>query len=103
MSLKELGHYEYHKQYRERNREYFRQFYKRYRSAKKPLTKKLARDKVKAALAEGFISKSSVCDCCMEEKYLYGHHESYKQSQWLDVLWLCKECHIEIHRGEKRK
>lgn len=56
----------------------------------------LARQKLNTALREGRITK----DWCAKEDEtckgrIEGHHEDY--SKPLEVLWLCKKHHMELH------
>ena len=39
------------------------------------------------------------CAICGSTDSIEGHHEDY--SKPLDVIWLCREHHLEIHNGEK--
>ena len=55
--------------------------------------RKHARDAVYRALKDGTLTKPVKCQHCGEERYLEGHHHSYKEEHWLDVEWLCKPCH----------
>ncbi len=48
------------------------------------------------AITAGKLTRPSVCESCFNERFTEGHHEDY--SKPLDVDWLCKECHIDLHR-----
>ena len=52
---------------------------------------------VKEALKIGRLFKKS-CPC--GETKVEGHHEDY--SKPLEVDWLCRKCHLELHRKEKK-
>jgi hypothetical protein len=45
------------------------------------------------------IIKPSICSICNKEfpkKLIHGHHSDY--SKPLDVIWVCAQCHVNIHR-----
>ena len=48
------------------------------------------------ALNHGKISKSSFCSKCGRQGKIDGHHDDY--SKPLEVRFLCKRHHAEIHR-----
>lgn len=51
------------------------------------------------ALQTGLLIKPDKCsDCGIEdtEAFLEGHHTDY--SKPLDVVWLCKPCHLKAHK-----
>lgn len=57
----------------------------------------LAHKKLSYAVRSGKIDKPKNCSRCCAEGKLDGHHEDY--SKPLDVVWVCRLCHSEIHRG----
>lgn len=59
--------------------------------------KVMARNKVKAALKAGRLVKPEQCSACNRKRRLDGHHLDY--SKPYVVLWLCYECHAELHRN----
>lgn len=52
-----------------------------------------AQEKVKEAVAYGRLQRPSECEGCGKEKTLQAHHYDY--SKQLDVVWLCKRCHVK--------
>lgn len=66
------------------------------RSRKKFTDKSRARDRVANAVKAGKVIKPDRCSKCHTVKKLDGHHEDY--SKPLDVLWLCRQCHADIHK-----
>ena len=58
---------------------------------------------VNRAIKNGVLIKPSVCENCGKECSPEGHHEDY--SMPLEVVWLCKSCHLELHKvkGNYRK
>lgn len=49
----------------------------------------------------GNIERPNMCSKCGKECVPDGHHENY--SKPLEVVWLCRQCHIEHHRERKDK
>ena len=73
----------------------------RLRSARRradPNTKvqRRAREILNGALAQGKISRPSVCTSCGLECVPHGHHHDYAKP--LDVIWLCPQCHTGLHQ-----
>jgi hypothetical protein len=60
------------------------------------------KDKVHARLAlnyhvkKGNVIKPTKCSCCRLKKKVEAHHSDY--SKPLNVLWLCRSCHSDLHR-----
>ena len=52
---------------------------------------KLVRSQIKL----GLLKRPENCECCGRKIFVEGHHEDY--SKPLDVKWLCKKCHENIH------
>lgn len=61
--------------------------------------KVLARKLVQKALLRGKLKKEP-CEKCGELK-VDAHHLDYLKP--LEVVWLCRKHHIELHRGERKK
>lgn len=50
-------------------------------------------------LRDGKIRKPCNCSVCGKTNCeIQGHHWSYLEEHWLDVIWLCIECHNKEHR-----
>jgi len=50
---------------------------------------------------DGVLKKSPYClNCGLISQFIEGHHADY--SKPLEVLWLCKECHVKQHLKEKK-
>ncbi len=61
--------------------------------------KRIAQGAVSNAIRDGRLSKPSQCSCCGDlPEIIYGHHWSYNETNWLDVMWLCSKCHGKEHR-----
>jgi len=57
-----------------------------------------AKDAVNGAIKYKRLVKPSICSICGKDNArIEGHHWSYKRSDWLDVVWCCKQCHCDIH------
>lgn len=48
------------------------------------------------AIRSGKLQKPDSCKKCMKKKKVEAHHHDY--SKPLDVTWLCKQCHLGLHR-----
>lgn len=61
-----------------------------------------ARNAVDKAVLAGRLVKPDTCaDCRTAGLPLDGHHESYDPSRWLDVVWLCRRCHLRLHADRR--
>ena len=69
---------------------------KTYRRENEPNYK--AHNAVSNALRDGKLFKPAKCEACGDQLELQGHHWSYEEDNWLDVLWLCAECHGKEHK-----
>lgn len=59
-----------------------------------------ARAKVSYAVKTGKLIRPSSCERCKTVTKIQGHHEDY--SKPLEVMWLCKKCHVDRHYEIKR-
>lgn len=52
------------------------------------------------ALKKGDLIRPGHCSTCTTPRgRIEGHHADY--SKPLDVIWVCRSCHVKIHHGEK--
>ena len=51
------------------------------------------------AIKNGKVLKPKVCQICSAGGRIEGHHHDYTKP--LDVQWVCRKCHVEIHRKER--
>lgn len=58
-----------------------------------------ARLELAVALKSGEIKKPDNCSQCKKECQVEGHHHDYDKP--LDVIWLCRSCHIKLHVKER--
>lgn len=65
-----------------------------YRSIKKHPEKQKARELFNYAVRSKKILKPNICEQCLQEKTLEGHHIDYTKP--LDVVWLCRPCHSKL-------
>lgn len=56
----------------------------------------MASDLVRLAVKGGKLIKSPICEICGIEANTHGHHFDYTKP--LEVLWLCPQCHRDIHK-----
>ena len=78
------------------NREKQRAYQVEYR--KRQPAKAAARSAVSAAISSGQMAPASACECndCRAPA-VDLHHHSYEQEHWLDVVPLCRSCHVARH------
>ncbi len=67
-----------------------------YKSIDKYRYKQNARVLVHTAIKNGELCKPNICENCLIKKEVFGHHENYLKP--LDVVWLCRDCHILTHK-----
>lgn len=51
---------------------------------------------VKYAIDKGVLIRPESCSECGTAGEVQGHHEDYTKQ--LDVMWLCRACHMKRHR-----
>lgn len=79
----------------DRGRELNRLRSRRYRQTDEGRLKERARKVVSYALSRGDLTRPDRCEMCNQEAFLEAHHPNYNRP--LDVVWLCKQCHENIH------
>lgn len=84
----------YNKEYRKTNKEKINKLLRKYRNSPIGKFKIRARLAVFNAIKSGDLIKLP-CEVCGEKKS-EGHHEDYNKP--LEVIWLCREHHIELHK-----
>lgn len=57
-----------------------------------------AHNEVRKALRKKALLKPDRCEMCKRSVGVEAHHEDYEKS--LEVRWLCRQCHIKIHRSK---
>ena len=62
--------------------------------------KTIARNRLALAVRKGKVIRPDNCSSCGVDCIPHGHHTNYNKV--LDVVWLCKNCHVEAH-NELRK
>ena len=61
--------------------------------------KVMAQNALGNAVRDGKVEKPSDCQHCLENNgIIHGHHWSYEEVHWLDVMWLCPSCHGAEHK-----
>ena len=48
------------------------------------------------AVRAGKLTRPYTCSICLKEKDIEAHHEDY--SKPLEIIWCCKDCHVELDR-----
>lgn len=54
---------------------------------------------VKNAIRSGRLTRPSDCSCCGASTKTDAHHDDY--SKPLEVRWLCRQCHLAAHHGDR--
>ena len=80
-------------EWEERNPNYRSEYYHRVKD--RDSIKLKARGKLGYSVRNKVIAKPDKCEVCGKEGKLDGHHHDY--SKPLDVKWVCKSCHVNIH------
>ncbi len=63
------------------------------------LHKRKAQHTLSNAVRDSKVIKPTSCEhCSTSEKKIQGHHWSYLEEHWLDVIWLCTGCHGKEHK-----
>jgi hypothetical protein len=58
--------------------------------------KNISRNKIEICIKNGSIKKPNSCENCNKISKLEAHHyKGYEHP--LDVIWLCKDCHLRKH------
>jgi hypothetical protein len=52
---------------------------------------------VRGALKKGILTRPSICSHCGCSRKLHAHHSDYTQP--LQVIWVCHNCHADLHLG----
>ncbi len=55
-----------------------------------------ARIAVGHAIATGKLERPSICESCCDKRFVEAHHPNYDEP--LEIEWLCKKCHLELHK-----
>lgn len=52
---------------------------------------------VNNAVQSGRLIRPDKCSACGKSGTIDAHHHSYKEEDWLNVTWLCRKCHRQLH------
>ena len=58
-----------------------------------------SRVKLGRAIVNGILERKKICEICKIDKSYEAHHHDY--SKPLEVIWLCRTCHYELHNQER--
>lgn len=53
---------------------------------------------VELAVNTGRLVRPKECSDCGTKASAQAHHSSYEREHWLDVEWLCQNCHSQRHK-----
>ena len=84
---------EYYKDYYHRNKEKIRRNFRAYIERNKDKYK--ARYTTTNAIRDGRLLREP-CEVCGTDKHVHAHHDDY--SKPMDVRWLCRKHHAEVHK-----
>jgi len=72
-----------------------------YKSRKRHKDRSNARCAVYYALTHDKIKRPNACECCGKECKPHAHHYlGYEKKHYLDIKWLCLDCHWKEDRDE---
>ena len=74
------------------------QYQRQYERIKQQRHKIRAKARARIAEGNGTLIRPDYCQGCEQDKPLDRHHPNYKKP--LDVIWLCRKCHMAIHSKE---
>lgn len=63
--------------------------------------KNIARDRLRYAVKKGKVEKKP-CQECGANKTEAHHYKGYDESNWYNVIWLCRDHHRDIHKFSLR-
>jgi hypothetical protein len=84
----------YSRAWRTENKDLMDSYIKRY--VEKYPRRRKARGVIGDAIRCGKLIRPEVCSSCGASGLTEAHHEDY--SKPLEVVWLCKQCHAQVHR-----
>lgn len=73
--------------------------FREYRKEPEFAFKERARSAVNHAIRDGKLVNPNRCSICLSVGYSEAHHDDY--SKELDVIWVCKQCHEDIHHSNE--
>ncbi len=85
------------KEQRENQRVRIREWAKKYTKQDHIREKLKANRLLNYNVSTGKIIRPLTCSLCGNERKLEGHHHDYNKP--LDVIWVCRKCHVMIHRN----
>lgn len=88
----------YTEEQKEKIREYARKNRKIY--IEKNFEKEKARRIINYFVQRKYVEKPKECSKCFKESKIEAHHPDYSKP-W-DVIWVCRECHLAIHKELKQ-
>lgn len=67
---------------------------------KAPTTRQQVNQRLLYAVQTGKVERPNACGRCGKEGHVDGHHHDYTKP--LDVEWLCRRCHMQLHAEERK-
>ena len=93
------------------NAVHYRELYA-YRMRPDIRARETANTAVNHAVRDGWLVPPNRCDWCGDtpaptyngsRSIEAHHHRGYEQKYWLDVIWLCPNCHVAAHSSGKER
>ena len=63
--------------------------------------KTLAQRRLQRAVREGRLVRPLICEQCGGIGDIHAHHDDYSRA--LDVRWICRDCHTELHAAAPKE
>ena len=85
-----------------KSREYMREYMKKYYQDEDNRQKHLVRNATNRRIADGTISRATMCIMCGQKENLENHHFEYAgKFATYKIITLCKPCHAKLHKTIK--
>lgn len=85
------------KKQRDQQKQRFNEWQRQYQSREEVKFRKRANAVLNYHVKCGNIVKPNKCKLCEEQTKLESHHKDYNEA--LKVIWVCRKCHIMIHKS----
>lgn len=95
---------QWQREHRAEHQESMRRYWLRIRDREDVRQKKKARRAVELALIHGCLHRPERCSLCPNSSQIEAHHHlGYAEEHWLDVIWVCLDCHQKLDHPVPRQ